>query len=200
MSVPPPPNLSEEDGRALLTLARAALQAHFGTTQAVRPEYIIDAARLAALCGVFVPLHLDGEMRGCVGSLDHRSPLYLAVGAAAVAAALADPRFDPLPRRALERTVLDVTVLGVAARIADPGVIRIGRHGLVVSRGGRRGLLLPQVAVERGWDVETFLSETCRKAGLAPGAWRATGTRLEAFEARVFREDRRAARDAARAF
>jgi AmmeMemoRadiSam system protein A len=207
VNVPPPPDLSEEDGRALLKLARAALQAHFhaaaapGTRAASRCEAPIETFpstdRFAAASGVFVTLHLDGALRGCVGSLDTRSPLYEAVGAAAVAAAIADPRFDPLERDALERIELEVTVLGAAVEVAGPAAIRVGRHGLIVSRRSRRGLLLPQVAAERGWDAETFLAEACRKAGLEPLAWR-SGARLEAFEARVFREARRAGRDAAR--
>ena len=215
MNVPPPPDLSEEDGHALLKLARAALQAHFhataapGTRAASRREAPIEtfpstaaedgtgADRFAAASGVFVTLHLDGALRGCVGSLDGRSPLHEAVGAAAVAAAIADPRFDPLERDALERIELEVTVLGAAVEVVGPAAIRVGRHGLIVSRRSRRGLLLPQVAAERGWDAETFLAEACVKAGLEPLAWR-SGARLEAFEARVFREARRASRDAAR--
>jgi AmmeMemoRadiSam system protein A len=199
----------------LLKLARAALQAHFRAAAApggfaasrcdapvdafrsTAPEDGTDPDRLAAASGVFVTLHLDGALRGCVGSLDGRSPLREAVGVAAVAAATADPRFDPLSRDALERIDVDVTVLGSAVEVEGPAAIRIGRHGLMVSRGTRRGLLLPQVAAERGWDAETFLAEACRKAGLESLAWR-SGARLEAFEARVFREERRAGRDAAR--
>jgi AmmeMemoRadiSam system protein A len=215
VSVPPPPDLSEEDGRTLLRLARAALQAHFRAVAAPGPrvaprcdapiETFPSAApedgtgpdRLAAASGVFVTLHLDGTLRGCVGSLDGRSPLREAVGAAAVAAAFADPRFDPLPLNALDRIDVEVTVLGAVVEIEGPAAIRIGRHGLIVSRRTRRGLLLPQVAAERGWDAETFLAEACRKAGLEPLAWR-SGARLEAFEALVFREERGAGRDAAR--
>jgi AmmeMemoRadiSam system protein A len=187
VSVPPPPDLTEEDGRTLLALARAALEAHFCDT--VLP-IVPGSRRLAVPAGVFVTIHLDGALRGCIGSLDRLRPLHEAVTAAAIAAAVGDPRFEPLAFQALSRVAVEVTVLGAASPV-EPHDIRIGRHGLIVSRGGRRGLLLPQVAGDRGWDAETFLAETCRKAGFEPGAWRSAGTRVEAFEARVFREEGR---------
>jgi AmmeMemoRadiSam system protein A len=190
VSVPPPPDLTEEDGRTLLDLARAALEAHVRGTPVPGTRVPGGGARLGVPAGVFVTLRLDGELRGCIGSLDRLRPLREAVEAAAVAAAFGDPRFEPLAHDVLERVAMEVTVLGAPGPL-DPAGVRIGRHGLIVSRGARRGLLLPQVADERGWNVETFLAETCRKAGLESGAWRLAGTRVEAFEARVFREDGR---------
>ena len=103
------------------------------------------------------------------------------------AAALEDPRFPPVRPDELARIDVEVSVLTPPARIADPGRIEVGRHGLVVTRGAHRGLLLPQVALEWGWTREEFLAHTCRKAGLPLDAWR-EGAQVFAFEAEIFGE------------
>jgi len=116
------------------------------------------------------------------------SPLYLAVAETARAAAFEDTRFHPVDRPQAKQLKVSLSVLSPLFAI-QPEDVEVGRHGLVVSLGGRRGLLLPQVPVEHGWDRETFLEQTCRKAGLPSDEWR-KGASLEAFSAEVFGEDR----------
>jgi len=104
----------------------------------------------------------------------------------ATAAATRDPRFPPLAARDLPGLTVDVSVLAPPRRIRDSAEIELGKHGLEIRRGPRRGLLLPQVATDHDLDRETFLAETCRKAGLPAGAWREADTEIWAFEAEVF--------------
>jgi len=138
--------------------------------------------------GAFVSLHRHGELRGCIGHLVSDRPLAEVVRDMAVAAARDDPRFPPLRADELEGLNVEVSVLTppVSARAED---VEPGRHGLIVRRGASQGVLLPQVAVEQGWDRETFLAMTCRKAGLPPEAWRDARTDLRVFEAQVIRDD-----------
>jgi AmmeMemoRadiSam system protein A len=137
---------------------------------------------------VFVTLRAGNELRGCIGILEPARPLAEAVAQCAAAAATEDPRFPPLSRDELGRVSIEISALAAPVPVSDPGQVVLGRHGLLVSRGRRRGVLLPQVPVEQGWDLATFLRETCLKAGLPPDAWR-SGARLEAFGAEVFGEE-----------
>jgi uncharacterized protein len=134
--------------------------------------------------GAFSTLYLHGSLRGCVGYAMPVVPLYLAVAETARAAAFDDSRFSPVTKQ--EAAELDIS-LSVLSRLVpiQPDEVEVGRHGLVISFGSYRGLLLPQVPVECGWDRETFLGQTCRKAGLPSDAWR-KGAALEAFTAEVF--------------
>lgn len=147
-------------------------------------------AELLAPCGAFVTLRRrsDHELRGCVGYVEATLPLAEAVAQAAVAAATADGRFEPVTLDELPGIVLDVSLLGPTFEVQASDVV-VGRHGLVVQRGQRRGLLLPQVALEWGWDATTFLDQVCRKAGLPTKAWKEPDTKLLAFEAEVFGEE-----------
>ena len=135
----------------------------------------------------FVSLHAEGDLRGCIGMITAVESLAGTVARCAALAATEDPRFPPLERAELDAVSIEISVLGPRVPIADPSGIVVGRHGLMVTLGSRRGLLLPQVAVEQGWDRETFLRETCRKAGLEETAWK-KGAVVEAFEAEVFSE------------
>ena len=141
--------------------------------------------------GAFVTLRRreDGDLRGCIGYIEALYPLVETVQRAAVSAATEDHRFDPVGPEELDDLIIDISVLEPAAPIR-PEEVRVGTHGLIVQRGRRRGLLLPQVPVEQGWDVTTFLDHTCLKAGLAPGAWRDPETRLLGFAATVFGEEK----------
>jgi AmmeMemoRadiSam system protein A len=130
---------------------------------------------------------VGGALRGCMGRVDADKPLYLAVEELTVAAATRDPRFEPVRIEELKDTRISVSILS-AIEPASLERIEIGTHGLVITRGPRRGLLLPQVAVEHGLTREQFLDETCGKAGLPPGAWREAGTTLERFTADVISE------------
>jgi len=143
---------------------------------------------LAEPRGVFTSLHLRGELRGCVGYVLPVSPLYRAVAETAQAAAFEDTRFYPVTLEEAPHLEIELSVLSVPQPIhAD--AVEVGRHGLLISMGGRRGLLLPQVPVEHHWDRITFLEQTCHKAGLPVDAWQ-KGAVIEAFTAEVFGEER----------
>lgn len=141
---------------------------------------------LAEPGAAFVTVRVGRELRGCIGTFDARAPLWDTVRDMATAAAARDPRFAPLAARDVPGLTVDVSVLSPARRVRDPAEIEVGRHGLEIRRGPRRGLLLPQVATDHGLDRETFLAETCRKAGLPAGAWREADTEIWIFEAEVF--------------
>jgi AmmeMemoRadiSam system protein A len=178
------PILAPAQGLKLIELARAAIAAALAGRQPPVPpaEAFLYEAR-----GVFVTLRGGQDLRGCIGYPLPVKPLGLAVIETAVAAACNDPRFEPLRARELAVITIEVSVLSVPRAASEPLAIEPGRHGLIVTQGARRGLLLPQVASEHGWDAETFLSQTCLKAGLEPDAWR-RGARFEIFEAQVFEE------------
>jgi AmmeMemoRadiSam system protein A len=179
-----------EPGRVLLGVARRELHVHFDLAS---PAGV--AAELEwplPLGGVFATLQLAGELRGCIGYFrrDEDEDVLSLTRRAVVAAALADPRFPPLRREEVPRVSISVTVLMPPVEIEDIVEVIIGRDGLLIERGRARGLLLPQVAVRNGWDPEVFVSETCRKAGLSPDAWRDQRTVVRRFEAVHFEEDR----------
>jgi len=137
--------------------------------------------------GVFVTLNTDGELHGCIGYPLPHKPLAEAVAEMAVAAASQDPRFEPLTLGELGRTKLEISVLSLPQPVARPDEVEVGRHGIIVSKGYSRGLLLPQVPVEHCWDRETYLRNGCLKAGLGPDEWK-TGAKIEVFTAQVFSE------------
>lgn len=179
--------LSMEARRALLALARDSLAACLAGTTLEGPEPADELRRPAA---AFVTLRRrsDHELRGCVGLLNTDRSLAAVVAEAAVAAATRDGRFDSVTAAELAGLSIEISVLGPVTAICSDDV-EVGRHGLIVQLDGRRGLLLPQVAADRGWDRETFLAWTCRKAGLPPDAWRKPGCELFGFTAVVFSED-----------
>ena len=129
-----------------------------------------------------------GDLRGCIGSIRAMEPLYRAVATSAVSAAFRDPRFFPVRKEEMVQLDLEISVMGPIEPVSDVSDIEVGRDGLIISLGRFAGLLLPQVATEYGWDRQTFLDQTCMKAGLPPGAWRAQETRIEKFSAEVFGE------------
>jgi len=175
---------SEADRRRLLEIARRAIEAH----TANRPLPVPDVSGvLGTRGGAFVTLHTGSELRGCIGHVEADQPLGEVVPRCAIAAASEDPRFPPVTANELRRLVIELSLLGMLEPLAGPAEVEIGRHGLVASRGGRRGLLLPQVAVEWDWDAEAFLAHTCHKAGLLRDAWK-RGANLWRFEAEVFAE------------
>lgn len=176
---------SAAERQALLALARHAIAEAVGAA-APGP---LPAADGAGRGGAFVSLHeRDGGLRGCIGFIESDEPRPRTVHDAAVAAATHDPRFPAVRAEELPGLRLEISLLTPPHPIrADE--VECGRHGLIVSRGSRRGLLLPQVPAHFGWTREQFLAATCRKAGLPETAWREPDTKLEAFEAEVFRED-----------
>ncbi|HEY3974535.1 MAG TPA: AmmeMemoRadiSam system protein A [Candidatus Sulfotelmatobacter sp.] len=141
---------------------------------------------LAGPRGVFTTLYRNGELRGCVGYVQPVSAVYRAVADTARAAAFEDSRFSPVTLPEADNLQVELSILSPPRPIAAEA-IEIGRHGLLITMAGRRGLLLPQVPVEHEWNATTFLEQTCRKAGLPLDAWR-KGAKIEAFTAEVFGE------------
>ena len=179
-----PPPYSLEERAELLRLAHQAIEAALSDRKL---ELNPISERLRQPRGAFTTLHLDGILRGCVGYVYPVKPLYRTVAETATAAAFSDTRFRPVTAEEALRLKIEISVLSPLVPIAAED-IEAGRHGLVVTLGSRRGLLLPQVAVEFGWDARTFLEETCQKAGLPPDAWE-RGAIIEAFTAEVFHEE-----------
>src|SRR5579864_2177269 len=191
MSLPPPSpvpvqsdtrgEFSTDERRLLLHLAHdSILSALEGRKILLDPP----SEHFAQPRGVFTSLHLGGELRGCVGYVLPVSDLYRAVAETARAAAFEDTRFHPVTLEEAAQLEIELSVLSPPQPIpADE--VEIGRHGLLISMSGLRGLLLPQVPIEHHWDRITFLEQTCRKAGLPLDAWQ-KGATIEAFTAEVF--------------
>jgi AmmeMemoRadiSam system protein A len=180
--------LNEEQRRLLLRLARTSIESTLdGQPPQLRENDYDDALRRPA--GAFVTLRTKrGDLRGCIGSIRAMEPLFRAVASSAVSAAFRDPRFFPVRKEEMQQLELEISVMGPIERVRDVIEIEVGRDGLIISRGRFAGLLLPQVASEYGWDRETFLDQTCVKAGLEPGSWRLGTTLIEKFAAEVFSE------------
>jgi AmmeMemoRadiSam system protein B/AmmeMemoRadiSam system protein A len=176
-------SLSAGEKKELLALARRSVESF--VREGKDPESRSPDPNLGAPRGVFVTLTEKGELRGCIGFIEPIYPLDQAVARCAVYAASEDPRFAPVRPDELGRLSYEISVLTPIRRITDPKLVQVGRHGLVIAQGGRRGLLLPQVATENHWDREEFLSQTCLKAGLNPDAWK-RGAEISTFEAIVF--------------
>ena len=174
--------LSEGQRRELLRVARDAIVRH--VTGGTPLTYALDTLDGS---GVFVTIKRNGELRGCLGVLQLQNPLVAEVARCARDSATQDPRFTPMTPGELQNMSVEISVLGPLEEIdpLDEQAIEIGRHGLVVEEGWRRGLLLPQVPLEWGWSREQFLGQTCRKANLPEDAWR-TGARVYRFAAQVF--------------
>ena len=178
--------LEGSDRKRLLDLACAAVEAT--ATRGPRPtlEEGDLTPNLLAPAAAFVTLHEGGQLRGCIGMMRYEMPLWSNVRDSAIAAARDDPRFLPVAASELPEIDLDISVLEPPARIPDARQFVVGRHGIVVERGGCRALLLPQVAAEMGWGAEQMLEAVCRKAGLPGDAWRDRSTRLYVFESFCF--------------
>lgn len=176
-----PAEFSSEERALLLRLAHdSILSALEGHNIPLDPP----TAHLSEPRGVFTTLHLQGQLRGCVGYVLPVGPLYTAVAETARAAAFEDTRFYPVTLGEERQLAIELSILSVPRPI-DPERVEVGSHGLLVSMAARRGLLLPQVPVEHHWDRITFLEQTCRKAGLPQDAWQ-KGATVEAFTAEVF--------------
>jgi len=172
---------SIDERRLLLKLAHDAVDAAVNQRELSLPFF---PPHLSEPRGAFTTLYREGELRGCVGYVLPVVPLYRTVAESAKAAALDDMRFNPVTSQEVPLIEVVLSILSPLTPI-KPEQVEVGRHGLVVTLGLRRGLLLPQVPVEHGWDRETFLSQTCHKAGLPLDAWQ-HGATVEAFTAEVF--------------
>lgn len=176
---------SEADRQRLLQIARDAIVAYVSGGVAAVEGSASDSLERPG--GAFVSLHHRGELRGCIGHLEANQSLLRVVRECAVAACSADPRFPPVSAVELVGLEIEVSLLGPFEPVASPDDIEVGRHGLLVEQNWQRGLLLPQVATEWRWDRETFLAQTCHKAGLPRDAWK-QGAKVWRFEAEVFGE------------
>lgn len=174
-----------DERRFLLELARRSVEA--AVQGRARPDPKVSEKKFLEKRGAFVSLKVDGELRGCIGYPLPYKPLFKAVVEMAAAAATQDFRFPSLRPEELPRTRIEISVLSLPEAVQDPREVEVGRHGIIISKGGCKGLLLPQVPGEYGWDRETFLSHGCLKAGLDGNAWK-QGARIEVFEAQVFSE------------
>jgi AmmeMemoRadiSam system protein A len=184
MSPPPeftPSEFTQEERSILLKLAHASIEAALGECEiSLAPP----SPHLAEPRGAFTTIYYRGQLHGCVGFVLPVASLYRTVAETARAAAFEDTRFLPVTREEAPELEVSLSILSSLQTLRAEEV-EIGRHGLVISHQGRRGLLLPQVSVEHGWDRVTFLEQTCRKAGLPPDAWQ-QGANIEAFAAEVF--------------
>lgn len=176
--------LAQHDRERLLRMARRCLEAR---VRREPPPAIERGGSLDAPMGVFVTIHTAGELRGCLGRLETDRPIADSVAHLAAVVSDSDPRFTPLSAAELAITLIEISALTAEEEVLDVVQIEVGRHGLIVEQGRRRGLLLPQVATEHGWTRDAFLDYTCIKAGLPADAWR-RGARIFRFEAQVFGE------------
>ncbi|MBU2547756.1 MAG: AmmeMemoRadiSam system protein B [Proteobacteria bacterium] len=188
---PAPPRLGPAEKAQLLGLARRALDCAFDGRDFTFPKGLSPA--LNSLGGAFVTIKMKDGLRGCIGHLAANHPVSEVVPYMAVSAAFRDPRFSPLTRSEYREGVsLEISVLTPFELVDRVEDIQVGRDGLMIAQGERQGLLLPQVAVENGWDREKFLDQTCVKAGLPAGTWRQANVDLYRFSAQVFGEDEKA--------
>lgn len=179
------PGLNIDQQRFLLKLARDAIRYHFETGKP--PPVAAEEGALKEKRGAFVTLKREEQLRGCVGYPLPHDPLYLTVVEAAVMAATHDQRFPPLTLEELPDIRIEISVLTLPRKIENVSEITIGEHGIIVTQGLSRGLLLPQVPVEWNWDRDTFLRHGCLKAGLEEDAWE-KGAEVQVFSAQVFAE------------
>jgi AmmeMemoRadiSam system protein B/AmmeMemoRadiSam system protein A len=174
------PDINREDRAELLRIARLAVE------KAVKdhslPAYETQSPRLKVPGAAFVTLTERGMLRGCIGYIEPVAPLFQTVIQAAALACQEDLRFEPVSERELKMLDIEISILSPLTKITDPRTVRVGTHGLVISRGSKLGLLLPQVATENNWGREEFLKQACLKAGLPPDDWK-KGADISIFEA-----------------
>jgi uncharacterized protein len=180
------PDLDTDQRGELIAIARRSILEMLAGRDYVPPTPD-QGSVLARRDGVFVTLKSGGRLRGCIGHITASEPIPASVARLARAAAREDPRFDPLGPDEFDGLQIEVTLMSPLEPSAGPAEVEIGRHGLVIEQGYRRGLLLPQVATEHGWSAETFVEQTCWKAGLPPDAW-TQGADVYRFEGVAFGE------------
>ncbi len=180
--------LDRSDREQLLRIARHAIEAAVSDGSLFEPDATTMAPSTREHAATFVSLHKGGELRGCIGLMRFDFPMWLNVRDAAVAAALEDTRFLPVAVSELSHLEIEISVLEPPVRLPNPADFQVGRQGIVVERGSRRGLMLPQVASEVGWGADQMLDAVCRKAGLPGDAWQDLETKLFVFESYCFAE------------
>lgn len=179
--------LNEEEKKELLRIARRTIEEYLRTGKKLKFEE--SSANLIRECGAFVTLKRGGELRGCIGNIKGQKPLYLTVRDMAIAAATEDFRFSPVKEKELKEIHIEVSVLSPLKKIKDVKEIEVGVHGVIIEKGLRSGVFLPQVAPEQGWNREEMLKALCaHKAGLPADAWK-SGADIYIFTAQVFEEE-----------
>jgi uncharacterized protein len=179
--------LTKEQQKKLLLLARKTIAEKLGIKVEISlPAY--DDEIFSEKCGAFVTIHKRGDLRGCIGYIEGVKSIPETVKDMAMSSAFKDPRFPPLSPEEFKNIDIEISVLSPIEKVTDVNDIVVGRDGLIITRGFHRGLLLPQVPVEYGWDRDTFLSHTCYKAGLPADSWKNPDTVIEKFSAQVFSE------------
>ncbi len=179
-------DLTQTEKEILHRIARLSAESSVrgSTANDIKEEELTDI--LKEKRGAFVTLKRGGKLRGCIGNIIATTPLYKTVEIMARAAALDDPRFQPMKESELNDLEIEISALTPLERIESIDQIEVGKHGLYLKRGWSSGLLLPQVPGEYGWDLNTFLEHTCLKANLSPDAWKDPATEIYIFSAEVF--------------
>jgi MEMO1 family protein len=183
----PPFSLTDQEKAELLALARQSVESTIRSNQLYSPA-APSSETLNREYGAFTTINESGALRGCVGYTSPARPLFLTVRDTATLAALRDPRFPPVTPEELPKLAYEISVLSPLRRVTDVEQIKVGRHGLLMKNGDYEGLLLPQVPVEQNWRRETFLEQTCAKAGMNPNCWKDENTDIFSFTAVVFGE------------
>ncbi len=180
--------LTKEEWKYLFTLVREILKGAFSKRELeVLPSPQKDFPHLYEKRGVFVTLYLKGSLRGCIGTIFPEKPLYEEIKEVALSSAFRDPRFPPLQERELEEIEIEISLLSPLQK-AKLEEIEVGKHGIYIKKGYKRGLLLPQVATEHNWDKETFLRHTCLKAGLPSDGYLDPEVEIYVFTAEICKE------------
>lgn len=178
--------LKNTEKAVLLDIARRAIVSYVRSGEIhvePREEKALNVRR-----GCFVTITRDGQLRGCIGNFQSEWPLFREVAEMAVASATKDPRFYPMREEDLDDFAIEISVLSPLKKIEDPEKIQVGIHGIYLEKGYHRGVLLPQVATEHHWDRNTFLQQTCIKAGLPGDAWGGEDVEIYVFSAEVFND------------
>jgi AmmeMemoRadiSam system protein A len=179
-------SLSQKEKKFLLDYARLIISSRANNNTLDKQK--VFSKSLKQSLGVFVTLYKNGQLRGCIGYVDGVKALQHAVEEMAEAAAFNDPRFPSVDKSEVDELEIEISVLSPVHTIKDIGEIEVGNHGLIIEQQMRRGLLLPQVAVEYNWNTHTFLEQTCQKAGLPSSAWKDPSTKIQIFSAEIFSE------------
>ena len=175
--------LAESDKHQLLEIAREAITLY--VRDGIISQEPLHAPNLQTLQGCFICIKINGMLRGCIGNFTSDKPLYQFVREMAVSAATRDPRFYPMKPEDLDDFSVEISVLSPLERISSADEIHVGTHGIYLEKNQCRGVLLPQVAVEFGWDRDAFLGHTCVKAGLRHDDWK-EGANIYVFSAQIF--------------
>ncbi len=179
--------LDNELSKKLLAIARRAIDNCLAESEQTPEE--VNEELLNQKVGCFVTIHQNNRLRGCIGNFVSEQPLYLEVAQMAVAAATTDPRFYAMSKADIDNYSLDISVLSPLEKIDDVRQIEVGTHGIYLEKGFSRGVLLPQVATEQGWNRQTFIEQTCIKAGLDVNAWQSPQTTIYTFSAQVITDN-----------